>query len=67
VFMTPMEQSEMRHALRGCMNALKLGVSVLDTDMTADESLEFITYLEQSAAKMETLLDQWETKLAASA
>lgn len=53
----------MRHALRGCMNALKLGVSVLETDMSAEESLEFLAYLEQAADKMVGVIDRWLPEL----
>jgi signal transduction histidine kinase len=53
--------SRLRHAIRGCLNALKLGVSALDTGMSGDEAVEFLGYLEQSADKMVVLLDQWES------
>ena len=46
--------------MRGCLNAMKLGVSALDTGMSGDEAVEFLGYLEQSADKMVVLLDQWE-------
>lgn len=59
---TPDVDSQMRHSLRGCMNALKLGASVLDDDMPAKESLEFLGYMEQAADKMVVLIDQWHTQ-----
>ena len=50
--------AETRHAMRGAMNALKLAVAVLESDMPPEESLEFITYLDTAASKLIDLIDQ---------
>ena len=52
------EAGRLRHSIRGCINALKLGTSALDTGLTFEETLEFLDYFEQAAEKMVTLLDQ---------
>jgi hypothetical protein len=54
------ETSRLRHAIRGCLNAMKLGSFALDTNMTREEADEFLGYLEQSADRMVWLMDQWD-------
>ncbi len=54
------EASRLRHSIRGCINALKLGTSALDTGLTREETLEFLDYFEQAAEKMCHLLDEYE-------
>jgi nitrogen-specific signal transduction histidine kinase len=56
----PDEASLLRHSIRGTINALKLGVSAMDTGLTDDEAVEFLDYIIQAADKMNTLLDQYE-------
>jgi hypothetical protein len=50
----------LRHSIRGTINALKLGVSAMDTGLTRDEAIEFLDYIIQATDKMQTLLDQYE-------
>ena len=49
--------SETRHAMRGSMNALKLAVAVLEAEMPPEETLEFVSYLENAADKLIRLID----------
>jgi hypothetical protein len=56
----PDEASLLRHSIRGTINALKLGISAMDTDLTHDESIEFLDYIIQATDKMSTLLDQYD-------
>ena len=50
----------LRHSIRGCINALKLGTSALDTGLNREETLEFLDYFDQAADKMCGLLDQYD-------
>ncbi len=52
------ESSRLRHTIRGCLNSLKLGTSALDTELSPEEVLEFLYYLDQAADKMVRLIDQ---------
>jgi hypothetical protein len=54
------EVSLLRHSIRGTINALKLGVSAMDTGLTRDEAIEFLDYIIQATDKMCTELDQYE-------
>ncbi len=54
------DAGRLRHSIRGCINALKLGTSALDTGLTREETLEFLDYFDQAADKMCTLLDQYD-------
>ena len=54
---TERPDAETRHAMRGAMNALKLAVAVLEAEMPAEESLEFVAYLEHGADKLIQLID----------
>jgi hypothetical protein len=38
----PNEVSLLRHSIRGTINALKLGVSAMETGLTHDEAIEFL-------------------------
>jgi nitrogen-specific signal transduction histidine kinase len=49
-----------RHSIRGTINALKLGVQVLDDRLPTEEAIEFLDYIIQGADRMNTLLDQYE-------
>jgi len=52
--------ARLRHSIRGCINALKLGTSALDTGLNREETLEFLDYFDQAAEKMVHLLDEYE-------
>jgi hypothetical protein len=54
------QYSLLRHSLRGTFNALKLGVSAMETGLTRDESLEFLGYIIQATDKMSVALDEYE-------
>lgn len=54
------QPSLLRHSIRGTINALKLGVSAMDTDLTQAEAVEFLEYIIQATDKMCVLLDQYE-------
>jgi hypothetical protein len=54
------DESRMKHALRGCLNALKLGTSALDMDLPPAEALEFLAHIEQAADKLVILMEQWD-------
>lgn len=53
--------AEVRHAIRGTMNALKLCVSAFEMPLEPSEKLEFLADIELSADKLVALLDQYET------
>lgn len=52
--------AEVRHAIRGTMNALKLCVSAFEMPLEPSEKLEFLADIELSADKLVALLDQYE-------
>jgi hypothetical protein len=54
------DAGRLRHSIRGCINALKLGTSALDTGLTRAETLEFLDYFDQAAEKMCHLLDEYD-------
>ena len=56
----PDEVSLLRHSIRGTINALKLGVSAMDTGLTPDEAIEFLDYIIQATDQMNTQLDKYE-------
>ena len=56
----PDEVSLLRHSIRGTINALKLGMSAMDTGLTRDESIEFLDYIIQASDKMCSLIDQYD-------
>ncbi len=52
--------AEVRHAIRGTMNALKLCVSAFEMPLEPSEKLEFLADVELSADKLVALLDAYE-------
>lgn len=52
--------AEVRHAIRGTMNALKLCVSAFEMPLEPSEKLDFLADIELSADKLVALLDQYE-------
>ena len=54
------DAGRLRHSIRGCINALKLGTSALDTGLNRAETLEFLDYFDQAADKMVHLLDEYD-------
>ena len=56
----PDEASLLRHSIRGTINALKLGISAMETGLTNEEAVEFLDYIIQATDKMESLLDQYD-------
>ena len=51
----------LRHSIRGTINALKLGVSVMDEKLSREEAAEFLNYIIEGSDKMNSLLDEYET------
>ena len=49
---------QLRHDMRGRMNALKLCVAALDVDCTREESLEFLGDIEAMCDKIISLMDE---------
>lgn len=58
--MPPEDVSRMRHAIRGCLNAMRLSAFALEASMTPDDAAEFLGYLENSADKLLALIEQWD-------
>ena len=52
--------AEVRHAIRGTMNALKLCVSAFEMPLEPSEKLEFLSDIDASADKLVSLLDEYE-------
>lgn len=52
--------AEVRHAIRGTMNALKLCLSAFEMPLEASEKLEFLSDIDASADKLVSLLDEYE-------
>lgn len=52
--------AEVRHAIRGTMNALKLCVSAFEMPLEPSEKLEFLSDIDASADKLVSLLDAYE-------
>ena len=52
--------AEVRHAIRGTMNALKLCVSAFEMPLEPSEKLEFLSDIDASADKLVALLDEYE-------
>ena len=53
----------LRHSLRGSVNAMKLGITVLEIGLPAGEAAEFLTYIEDAAASVSSMLDDYEAAL----
>jgi hypothetical protein len=51
---------EVRHALRGRLNALKLCTSALPLAESQEESMEYLDQIEQATDKIVAALDQLE-------
>ncbi len=58
--------AEVRHAIRGTLNALKLCVSAFDMPLDTSEKLEFLSDIEASADKLVSLLDRYEAHFPAA-
>jgi hypothetical protein len=56
----PDQYSVLRHSIRGAIHALKLGVAVLEVEVPAEEAVEFLDGMIESAEKMSSLLDDYE-------
>ncbi len=56
--------AEVRHAIRGTMNALKLCVSAFEMSSQASDKLEFLLDIEESAEKLVLLVDKYEARVA---
>ena len=52
--------AEVRHAIRGTLNALKLCVSAFEMPLETSEKLEFLSDIEASADKLADLVGQYE-------
>lgn len=53
--------SSVRHAIRGCLNSIKLCTSALELQCTLQEQIEFIDDVINSADNMSGLLDRLES------
>jgi hypothetical protein len=51
--------AELRHGIRGTLNALKLCVSAFEMPLETSEKLEFLSDIEASAEKLIVLLEQF--------
>lgn len=56
--------SEMRHAVRGALNALKLCVSAFELPLSTSEKLEFLADIEAAADKVALLVSGSEAVAA---
>ncbi len=56
----PHSFAELRHGIRGTLNALKLCVSAFEMPLETSEKLEFLTDIETSADRLATLLTELE-------
>ena len=54
--------AELRHGIRGAMNALKLCTSAFEIPLDLGEKLEFLDDIERSAGKIVSLLDDLEAE-----
>ena len=52
--------AELRHSIRGTLNALKLCVSAFEMPLETSEKLEFLSDIELSAEKLADLLDRFD-------
>jgi hypothetical protein len=51
--------AELRHGIRGTLNALKLCVSAFDMPLDTSEKLEFLSDIESSADKLAELVERY--------
>jgi hypothetical protein len=54
---------KLRHSLRGSINAMKLGLTVLEIGLPASEAGEFLGYIEEAADSICVHLDQYDLVL----
>ena len=52
--------AELRHSIRGTLNALTLCVSAFEMPLDTSEKLEFLSDIESSADKLAELLERFE-------
>ena len=52
--------AELRHSIRGTLNALKLCVSAFEMPLESSEKLEFLSDIESATDKLVELLDRFE-------
>ena len=52
--------AELRHSIRGTLNALKLCVSAFEMPLETSEKLEFLSDIESSADKLASLVAAFE-------
>jgi hypothetical protein len=52
--------AELRHSIRGTLNALKLCVSAFEMPLETSEKLEFLSDIESATDKLVELLDRFE-------
>ena len=57
--------SGLRHAARGCLNAVKLCISALELECTPEEQIEFLDDVLKSSDKMCILMDDLDAFHAA--
>jgi hypothetical protein len=53
--------SRLRHAARGCLNAVKLCISALELECTPEEQVEFLDDVLKSSDKMCALMDDLDS------
>jgi hypothetical protein len=54
--------AELRHAIRGTLNALKLCVSAFEMPLDTSEKLEFLSDIETAADKLASLAEELELR-----
>jgi hypothetical protein len=59
--MEQQSRSEVRHAIRGALNALKLCVFALEMPLTESDKLGFLSDVEFSADRLAELVAEFET------
>ena len=52
--------SGLRHAARGCLNAVKLCISALELECTPEEQIEFLDDVVKTSDKMCAVMDELE-------
>lgn len=53
--------AELRHSIRGTLNALRLCVSAFDMPLETSEQLEFLADIESSAERLAALVSELES------
>jgi hypothetical protein len=54
---------KLRHSLRGSINAMKLGITVLEIGLPPSEAEEFLGYIEDAATSICAHLDEYDKVL----